>query len=372
MIDIKLHYEITPIPSMRNAIGLMLLTISLISCMPLVKAPGTGMREPWLERAGFTAADGALLPVRSWLPRNGETRAAIIALHGFNDYSRAFTRPGAWLAERGIAVYAYDQRGFGLAPNRGFWAGLQGYQEDLAEFVVTVKRRHVGLPVFLLGESMGGALAIASAGADRPLPMDGLILSAPAVWSRATMPWYQRSLLALLAHTVPWLELTGEGMHIQASDNLEMLRQLGRDPWVIQATRVDAMHGLANLMDLAEARANRLRIPTLVLYGEKDEVIPRKPFLRWLDLLPPNPSRRVILYPQGYHLLLRDMGANKVWTDIAAWIEGNLGAPLVDVSTADLSCRGMAAWQEQPRPAGQALSHRPDCIHHDRDPLVSR
>lgn len=296
------------------------LGLVLTACVPLIQPPGSVMLEPRLERARFVAADGAVLPVRSWLPRDGRIRAAIVALHGFNDYSRAFSRPGAWLAERGVAVYAYDQRGFGLAPQRGLWAGLAGYLGDLAGFVERVRLRHAGVPVYLLGESMGGALALAAMGSERPPAADGLILSAPAVWSRATMPWYQRSLLALLAHSVPWLELTGEGLEIQASDNIEMLRELGRDPWVIKATRVDAMHGLADLMDLAAQKAERVRVPTLVLYGEKDQVIPPEPFRRWLDTLPKGSSRRVVLYPKGYHLLLRDLEAAAVWGDIEAWI----------------------------------------------------
>ncbi|QJD30764.1 alpha/beta hydrolase [Methylococcus geothermalis] len=288
------------------------------ACAPLINRPGPEATVPRLHTAHFVAADGAVLPVRHWLPRAARPKAVIVALHGFNDYSHAFEPLGSYLEIRGIGCYAYDQRGFGLAPGRGLWAGVEAYARDLEAIVGQVRARHPGVPVYVLGESMGGAVAIVAMTSALPPRADGLILSAPAVWSRETMPWYQRSLLALSSHTVPWLRLTGEGLGVMASDNIEMLRGLGRDPNVIKATRVDAIHGLADLMDAAQERVAALRTPTLVLYGERDEIIPRPPVMALLGKLPP--GTRFAYYRQGYHLLLRDLQADKPWRDIAAWV----------------------------------------------------
>jgi pimeloyl-ACP methyl ester carboxylesterase len=74
---------------------------------------------PRFTGTSFVAADGQVLPLRKWLP-DGGAKAVILALHGFNDYSNAFEGPGEAWAKRGIATYAYDQRGFGAAPERGF------------------------------------------------------------------------------------------------------------------------------------------------------------------------------------------------------------------------------------------------------------
>ncbi len=273
-----------------------------------------------LARAHFVASDGAVLPVRSWLPKDGKPKAVIVAVHGFNDYSRAFELPGNYLGEHGVAVYAYDQRGFGNAPGRGRWAGGEAYARDLAEFIGQLRERYGKTPIYALGESMGGAVAIVAMASRHPPLADGLILSAPAVWGRDTMPWYQRALLSATAHTLPWLELTGSGLKIQASDNIEILRGLGRDPLVIKATRVDAIAGLADLMDEAQRRVEKLDKPVLVLYGEKDQVIPKAPIRLMLAKLPKATETRVGLYDQGYHLLLRDLDANRPWGDIAAWI----------------------------------------------------
>ena len=115
--------------------------------------------------------DGAKLPLRSWLP-DGKPRAIILALHGFNDYSNAFTHPGVDWAKDGIATYAYDQRGFGEAPGRGLWAGSKRLAEDLTLTSRLLRARYPGTPLYLLGESMGGAVVAAAitGAAGAPIP----------------------------------------------------------------------------------------------------------------------------------------------------------------------------------------------------------
>ena len=306
----------------RPPIVAAILALAVSACAPGLVAPGPAIGEARLTGDAFIAADGANLPLRQWIPDERPARAIIIAVHGFNDYSNFFDDPGLYLAQKwGIASYAYDQRGFGGAPHRGRWAGVAGYTDDLIAFAGAVRRRHPGLPLYLLGESMGGAvIMIAMTGPGRP-ETDGIILAAPAVWGRATMPWYQRWSLWLGAHTVPWLTGTGQGLNIKPSDNIEMLIELGKDPLVIKKTRIDAIYGLANLMDAALEGSSRLDAPALILYGERDEIIPKKPTAMMLERLPGSTSgrQRAAIYQTGYHMLLRDLGASVPWKDIAAW-----------------------------------------------------
>jgi len=297
----------------------------LLSCAPHVRLPGPPVAAPLLNGNHFLARDGARLPLKSWLPTTGQPTAVVIALHGFNDYSNFFNAPGTWLASRGIASYAYDQRGFGGAPGRGYWPGIDALIDDLSTLGALVHARHPGVPVYFLGESMGAAVVmVASARQSAALDIKGVILSAPAVWGRATMPWYQTSALWLSAHTVPGMTLTGRGLKIVASDNIEMLRALGRDPLVIKETRIDTIYGLTGLMDAALEAAPHLALPALILYGKRDEVIPREPTERMLATLPTKEKYRhkVVFYENGYHMLLRDLQAKTVWSDIAGWIGG--------------------------------------------------
>lgn len=305
----------------------------LTACAPNLAPRGPGAEAPMLTEGHFATSDGLSLPLRSWLPpaqeksgqseQEPEIKGVILALHGFNDYSNAFENPGQIFASMGLAVYAYDQRGFGEAPHRGLWAGSDVLTGDLADASRALRQRHPGKPLYLLGESMGGAVILAAYNSpDRP-DADGVILSAPAVWARETMPWYQRTALWISARAIPWARFTGSGLKIQASDNIEMLRGLGRDPLVIKGTRVDAIHGLVDLMDQALAAAPALDQPALLLYGDKDEIVPREPTLQlWANLPPARRARqRLALYSNGWHMLLRDLDAGVVLADIVQWTE---------------------------------------------------
>lgn len=326
----------TPMPSEHRGIwraGLRSLwTCALLlvatACSPQFVPAGPAVEQPRLAAGHWVTADGLDLPLRSWLP-DGPPRAVILALHGFNDYSAAFEGAGAWWAERGIATYAYDQRGFGDAPHRGLWAGGETLSADLVNLAGLIRARHPGRPLYILGESMGGAVAMVAFAENPSFRVDGVILAAPAVWARATMPGYQRFALTVVTYLMPWAHLTGEGANIQASDNIEMLRALGRDPLVIKRTRVDAVYGLTNLMDRALASADRITVPLLLLYGERDEVIPREPtMLAWNGLPAKTGGRqRLALYRDGWHMLLRDLEAEVVLGDVTAWISDR-SAPL--------------------------------------------
>ena len=272
----------------------------------------------------FVAADGQALPLRKWLPRS-QIKAVILALHGFNDYSKSFEGPGEAWAKAGIATYAYDQRGFGAAPDRGFWPGRAALAADVATAARILRPRYPGVPLYLLGESMGGAVAVVAMTGESGTPVpdvDGLILTAPAVWGRSTMDLLPRVALWGGVRLMPGLTLTGRGLEKKPSDNIAMLRALSRDPLVIKETRVDTIYGLVDLMDAALDSAPFLETPLLVMYGAKDKIVPKSPIRRFVGSLPPECRRgaRLAWYKDGYHMLLRDLEGPVVAADVASWV----------------------------------------------------
>jgi len=303
------------------------LLFAFAACAPRVEGPGDPVAAPAIEADEYIARDGAELAVQRWLPSSNPQippKAIILALHGMNDYANAFAIPGAWWAQNGIATYAYDQRGFGRAPHRGYWPGEAALADDLDTMVTLLHDRYRGVPLFVLGESMGGAVAMIAMTRPGHPKVDGVILSAPAVWGQATMDLGEEAALWLAAHTIPWWTLTGRGLAITPSDNREMLVALSRDPLVIKETRIDAIWGLVNLMDDAFASAPELDgVPILILYGERDEIIRKEPTRLMIGHLPPFPAapRKIAIYPKGYHMLLRDLEAKTLWADVLRWIE---------------------------------------------------
>ncbi|HHH43934.1 MAG TPA: alpha/beta fold hydrolase [Gammaproteobacteria bacterium] len=302
----------------RLIIALSGAVMLLCACArPYVQPEGATETTPALHDTYALMDDGYRLPLTRWIPE-GRCRVQVLALHGLNDYRRAFASTGEFLSARGITVLAYDQRGFGESDGFGLWHGSDRLASDLQLMVRLLHREQPGCPVYVLGESMGGAVALAAL--DRiAADIEGVILVAPAVWSRDSMPLYQRAALWLAAHTVPAKQLTGEGLDITPSDNIEMLRALGRDPHVIKATRVDVLYGISNLMDQAADASPAQAADALLLYGMHDEIIPREPTCRLLGK-PAVAHWDIVLYENGYHMLTRDLQAERVLRDIADWL----------------------------------------------------
>ncbi|HVZ02068.1 MAG TPA: alpha/beta fold hydrolase [Dongiaceae bacterium] len=309
--------------------GTALLSLLLLAaCAPRLQQIGPPVDPPALTDKAFHTADGVDLPLRKWLPWaepwKTAPKAVILALHGFNDYSAAFELPGHGLARRGYAVYAFDQRGFGRTPERGVWAGSDQMIADLKSATRLLHAKYPGLPLYLLGESMGAAVIMAAAVAPDAPQADGLILESPAVWGWQTQNAFNRAALDLAANTVPWMTVVPTGLRLKASDNRQALIALGRDKLVIKQTRVDAAYGLVDLMSRAYDAAPRLGSPRyLMLYGAKEAILNRGAVDKTLQTLPDLPPERgrVAVYRNGYHLLLRDWNAPAIYDDIASWIE---------------------------------------------------
>ena len=308
-------------------IGAALALLLAAGCTPVVMPAGPPVVEPALVGDAVVAPDGARLPMRVWRPE-GAPRAVVLALHGFNDHSGNFLADSIEaLLQGGLLVYAYDQRGFGRSPNRGYWAGANTMAEDAVVAARLLRARHPGLPLFLLGESMGAGVAILAGTAAEPPPVNGMILLAPALWTRATMDPLIRGTLWLAARTMPIMTFQGGVGGVVASDNDRALRRLSRDPLVVRRTRVDAAIGLVDLMDAAGAALpaccrgeGSLAVPVLLLYGAHDTVVPARAIRTLLRAMPAGSPVRLAVQEEGYHLLLADDNREVVARDILAFI----------------------------------------------------
>ena len=292
--------------------------ILLAACAPQVAREGLATATPTIETDVFVTRDGLRLPLRHW--DADHPRAIIVALHGMSDYSEAFDMPGPWWAAHGITVLAYDQRGFGAAPNPGVWAGADAMRADLGDFVDAARAKYPGVPVYALGESMGGAVVLSSLATQTPPHVDGVILIAPAVWSREDMPFYYGWAAWFMAHVFPAMHVSGKGLHIVPCDNIEVLRKLSRDPLYQHSARSDQVYGLINLMDQARKAPAHLNNPPpiLLLYGKNDQDIPAGPTEAVIRELGSRAEAR--RDDNGYHMLLRDLDGQTQWQDVADWI----------------------------------------------------
>lgn len=319
---------------------------ALSACAPLRQgamtldgAPSAGFSDKW-----FTSFDGARLGLDVWRPdvpaeaeafgpSADETKeTVIIAVHGMNDYAGAFKAAGDWWRRQGVTVYAYDQRGFGRSPRSGIWPAHDVMRKDLKTAVKVARQLHPGARVAVVGESMGASVAITAFADDDPPEADVLILSGPGLRGWGALPWVYSVSLWTSAHVRPdWVVVPPKGVRITPTDNNEKLREMWYDPLVQKTNRIDSVFGVVSIMEEADAKIARLprKVPTLLLYGARDEVIPPNGVERAAKKLPGHV--RTAYYARGYHMLMNDLQAQTVWGDILGFID-DPGAALPSAS----------------------------------------
>jgi acylglycerol lipase len=308
----------------RLALATLLLVaaVALGACAPVVMSAGLSTMETALAADALVMADGAKLPLRAWLPE-GEPRAVVLGLHGYGDHSgNAFEVPAPLLTASGIALYAYDQRGFGAAPHRGYWAGAPTLVSDAVAAARLVRARHPGVPFYMMGESMGVAVLLVAATSPQPPPADGYVLLAPAVRGRASMGAFAGRFLTVMSWVMPAVAFYGSSPGFAPTDNEEAMERWSRDPLTLKQFRVDMLRGLVDLMDAAVEAAPHFRAPALILYGAKDRLVAGTPVRRLVRALPEDAPHVTAFYSDGHHLLLRDRNRKVVAEDIASWLVG--------------------------------------------------
>jgi alpha-beta hydrolase superfamily lysophospholipase len=262
------------------------------------------------------APDGTSLLVRTWAA-SGQPWGVVLLVHGLSEHSGRYEQVGEWMAAAGLAVSAYDHRGFGGSGGRR--GHVDSWSQLLADLESRVRAvRRPGLPLILYGHSMGGLICVEYAASERPQP-DLMVLSAPGLSSGH--PRYLRWLAGVLGRVVPhFVPPLPEGD----------FSVLSRDAAVGEAFRVDpmAVHAQTARFGLeafsaqrrASAALGRVRVPTLVIHGSDDRLVPPSASAPLAAL--PNVERR--LYPGLRHELHNEPEGRQVVADVVAWLRAQL------------------------------------------------
>ncbi|MGH8781569.1 lysophospholipase [Paraburkholderia sp.] len=275
---------------------------------------GTAYAAPQLS--GAMTADGVELPLYRW-PTTGAPRATVALLHGLAEHAGRYAALAQRLNDAGIELLAIDLRGHGRAPGRRTWVErFDDYLHD-ADALVGVASRS-GAPLFLMGHSMGGAIAALYA-IERSRPLAGLILSSPALAPGRDVPRWMTSLSQVISRVWPGFP----ALKIDAS-------LLSRDPTVVAANLDDPLvhHGAvpartgAELL-LAMARIERgreaLRVPLLVYHGTLDKLT-EPDGSRAFGAHAGSPDKTLTLYEGSYHETMNDLDRDRVIDALIAWI----------------------------------------------------
>lgn len=317
----------------------VLMGLALVGCSPDFRPMGPAIQAPEFTRDAIVTADGARLPLRVW-PATGPSQAVVLALHGFTDYANAFALPAAAWSTVGITTYAYDQRGFGATVDKGRWAGSATYLADARTAVAVIREQHPDQPMFLLGESMGGSIAVLALTyqAEKPyntehliLPeedpappiVDGLILIAPGILDRPSLSGTERAFLDFGVNFMPWAMSGRRGITVWPTDNRALLQQMSQDPLIQREVRFDQVYGLLGTLEEATQSLHKLDLPTLALFGGKDEILPANAAPYFAKETFGQIARGVVVtetIPEAFHMLLRDRAAASRQERVGAWI----------------------------------------------------
>ncbi|AMV41919.1 hydrolase [Paraburkholderia caribensis] len=286
--------------------------------METSQAATSATRNP--ERSQAVTRDGLELPLYRW--RAAGLRCATVALiHGLAEHAGRYAPLAQALNANGIELVAVDLRGHGNAPGRRAW--IERFDEYLldADALVTEAARNDG-PLFLMGHSMGGAIAALYAiekQAAQRRHLNGLILSSPALAPGGDVPRWMLALSQKISRAWP----SFPAMKIDAA-------LLSRDPSVVEANRNDPLvhHGAipartgAELL-LAMQRIERgragLRTPLLIWHGTKDKLTEPEGS-RDFGARAGSPDKTLTLYEGSYHETMNDLDRKRVIDALVAWI----------------------------------------------------
>jgi alpha-beta hydrolase superfamily lysophospholipase len=197
-------------------------------------------------------------------------KGAVVIVHGIGEHSGRYLHVGAHLADAGYHVVAFDNRGFGQSGGRrAFVESFDRYLDDVEDVLAT--QRALGVPVVLLGHSLGGLISATYLASDRPLP-DLAVLSAPAL--HAEVPRWQRVLAPLLGRIAPKLFIASKIDGSLLSRDAAVHEAYLNDPLVIAGAT--ARLGAETFTAMAETSAAiaRISVPTYVLHGDADRLVP--------------------------------------------------------------------------------------------------
>ncbi|MEY8174181.1 alpha/beta hydrolase [Burkholderia multivorans] len=293
------------------------------------EAPADARTAPAPHIGRLRTADGLELASYRWPAdaRAAAPRATVALLHGLAEHAGRYAPLAARLNAAGIDLLAIDLRGHGRSPGKRAWvARFDEYLDDADALVAEAAR--ASTPLFLMGHSMGGAIAalyVIERAPARGRTLAGLVLSSPALAPGRDVPRWMLALSRVISRVWP----TFPAIRIDAA-------LLSRDADVVAANRADPLvhHGavpartgaeILDAMTRIERGRSALRVPVLVYHGTADKLT-EPDGSRAFGARVGSADRTLTLYEGGFHETMNDIERERVIDALIGWIDARVPA----------------------------------------------
>jgi alpha-beta hydrolase superfamily lysophospholipase len=288
-----------------------------MSFRPAVAAPAIAGVEH--TESAFLAKDNTGLYEQAWRPQTGAPKAVLVIMHGLKDHSARYAELATRLVAKNWAVHAFDLRGHAHSEGeRVYVESFDDYVDDLEVFTKRVQAQEPGKPIFLLGHSMGGAIVTLYVLEHRTPPLNGIVLSAPAL--RANVGAFKKVGTKLANALTPHAGVFNLDVDAFSRDP-KVVQECKDDPFVYQDgapahTAKELLKALGTISD----RMEEITVPFLVMHGQAD-TITDPTASQDLSVRAASKDKTLKLYPNLVHDLLHEPEKATVMSDVEAWLE---------------------------------------------------
>ena len=253
---------------------------------------------------------------RAWLP--GDPAASVLLVHGFAEHSGRYEEVATWLASRGFAVHAFDHQGHGRSSGRRCHVRrFSDLLDDTERSLTRARTAHPGLPLFVIGHSMGG-LITASLAVERKPEVSGYVTSGAALATPAAMSRWRLWLIRALRRIAPTLSfpsgLDPEGL----STDPAVIRAYLEDPLVERRITTSLAAELFATMVRTSAGASEVASPLLALHGEDDPICSPSGSQAFAAA---TPGGRYLGFPGMRHEIFNEPGRQNVFESMRKWLD---------------------------------------------------
>ncbi|UCE98181.1 MAG: lysophospholipase [Dehalococcoidia bacterium] len=270
----------------------------------------------------FIGQGGFNLYYRGWLPKQNP-RTIVFIIHGLAEHSGRYTEIATFLVEENYCVFCHDHQGHGFSGgSRGYIRHFATYTKDLISFIDIISEKYPHIPIFLLGHSIGGTIAIDYC-IENQGNVDGLILSAPTLLKGESIKKWQIILAKILSVIAPKAGV----------DRLDS-STISKDPAVVNAYRNDKLvysgklsarlgSEILKTIELLPQEMNKIKLPVLIMQGSEDKLVSPDGSKKTFQMVS-STDKTLKIYEGLYHEIMNEPEKDMVYKDISEWISKRL------------------------------------------------